>query len=115
MSTPIELHFYNKNNELIKTYSQDRISWGFLKQAVKIKDASTLDESNIDIIADFVCEFYGNRFSIFGRKANKRKLLKYTDVDQLLAVSGQIITRVLTMMKANGVTLPNAQAVTKQK
>lgn len=113
MSTPIELHFYNKNNELIKTYSQDRISWQFLKQAVKINDVNTLDESNIDIIADFVCEFYGNRFSIFGKKANRKKLLKYTDVDQLLAVAGQIITRVLNMMKANGVSLPKAQAATK--
>ena len=113
MATPIELHFYNKTNELIKTYKQDRISWGFLKQAVKIRDVNTLDESNIDIIADFVCEFYGNRFSKFGKKANKRILLKYTDVDQLLAVAGQIITRVLNMMEVNGVTLPNAPTVAK--
>ena len=115
MSTPIELHFYNKQNEVFKTYSQDRISWKFLKQAVKIQDVNTLDESNIDIIADFVCEFYGNRFSIFGKKANKKILLKYTDVDQLLAVAGQIVMRVLKMMKENGVTLPNAETVTKEK
>ncbi len=107
MSHSIELHFYDKNNEVIKTYKQDRISWKFLKKAVKIKDVNTLDQSNIDIIADFVCEFYGNRFSIFGKKANKRKLLKYTDVDQLLAVAGQIIKRVLNMMNDNGVSLPN--------
>lgn len=115
MAPPIELHFYNKENEIIKTYTQDRISWNFLKQAVKIKDVNTLDESNIDIIADFVCEFYGNRFSIFGKKANKKKLLKYTDVDQLLAVAGQIVMRVLKMMKENGVTLPNAQTVAEEK
>ena len=115
MATPIELHFYNKENEIIKTYTQDRISWSFLKQAVKIKDVNTLDESNIDIIADFVCEFYGNRFSIFGKKANKKKLLKHTDVDQLLAVAGQIVMRVLKTMKENGVTLPNAATVTEEK
>ena len=77
MATPIELHFYNKNNEIIKTYKQDRITWDFLKQAVKINDVNTLDDSNIDIIADFVCKFYGYRFSIFGKKANKKVLLKY--------------------------------------
>jgi len=100
MATPIELHFYNKNNEVIKTYTQDRVTWDFLKQAVKIKDVNTLDESNIDIISEFVCRFYGNRFS-------KKKLLKHTDVEQLLAVAGQIIQRVLKMMRDNGVTLPN--------
>ncbi|MBR3591596.1 MAG: hypothetical protein IKK65_03890 [Clostridia bacterium] len=113
MSTPIELHFYNKNNELIKTYKQDRISWDFLKRAVKIRDVNTLDESNIDIITEFVCEFYGNCFSKFGKKANKRTLLKHTDVEQLLAVAGQIITRVMNMMKENGVSLPNVPAATK--
>lgn len=107
MKTPIELHFYNKNNEVVKTWSQDRITWDFLKQAVKIKDVSTLDESNIDLIADFVCRFYGNRFS-------KKSLLKHTDVDQLLAVAGQIINRVLEMMRENGVTLPNVQTAAKK-
>lgn len=106
MKTPIELHFYNKDNEVIKTYKQDRISWKFLKKAVRIKDVNTLDESNIDIIADFVCSFYGDRFS-------KRALLKHTDVDQLLAVAGAIINRVIAMMKENGVTLPNGDTVTK--
>ncbi len=113
MATPIELHFYNKNNEIIKTYKQERVTWDFLKQAVKINDVKTLDDSNIDIIADFVCKFYGYRFSIFGKKANKKILLRYTDVDQLLAVAGQIINRVIKMMHDNGVSLPNAQSATE--
>ena len=107
MKTPIELHFYNKNNEVIKTYTQDRITWDFMKQAVKITDVKILDESNIDIIATFVREFYGRRFS-------KRALLKHTDVDQLLAVAGNIVMRVLDMMKENGVTLPNAETAAEK-
>lgn len=106
MATPIELHFYNKQNEIFKTFKQDRITWEFLKKAVKISDVKVLDDGNIDIIADFVREFYNRRFS-------KRALMKYTDVDQLLAVAGQIVMRVLTMMKENGVTLPNAPTATK--
>lgn len=107
MRTPIELHFYNKDNEVIKTYSQGRISWDFLKRAVKIKDISVLDESNIDIICDFVREFYGRKFS-------KKKLLKCVDVDQLLAVAGSIIMRVMEMMRENGVTLPNVPTATEK-
>ena len=107
MKTPIELHFYNKNNEVIKTYTQDRITWDFMKQAVKITDVKILDESNIDIIATFVRDFYGRRFS-------KRALLKHTDVDQLLAVAGNIVMRVLDMMKENGVTLPNAETAAEK-
>ena len=107
MANPIVLYFYNKQNEVIKTFEQNRITWEFLKKAVRISDVKTLDESNINIIADFVREFYGRRFS-------KRALLKHTDVDQLLAVAGQIVTRVLVMMKDNGVTLPNGQMAVKK-
>lgn len=107
MKTPIELHFYNKENEVIKTYRQGRITWDFLKKAVKISDVKVLDESNIDIIAEFVREFFGRRFS-------KRALLKHTDVDQLMAVAGNIVMRVLAMMKENGVTLPNVETATKK-
>lgn len=114
MKTPIELHFYNKNNEIIKTYKQHRITWKFLKQAATFKDANILDESNVDIIAEFVCDFFGNRFSLFGKTANKRKLLKYTDIDQLVAVAGAIVNRVIIIMSENGVTLPNIQTVTKE-
>lgn len=107
MKTPIELHFYNKKNEIIKTYKQDRITWDFLKKAVRISDVKVMNENNIDIIADFVREFYGRRFS-------KRALLKYTDVDQLMAVAGSIVLRVLKMMKENGVTLPNSETATEK-
>ena len=107
MRTPIDLHFYNKQNEVIKTYSQSRVTWKFLRKAVEFKDANILDDSSVDIIAQFVCEFYGNRFS-------KRKLLRHTDVDQLVAVAGAIINRVICIMSENGVNLPNGQtAVTK--
>ena len=96
-----------EDNEIIRTYRQERISWDFLKKAVKIKDIRTLDESNVNIIAEFVCDFFGNKF---GRK----KLMKHTDVEQLLAVAGHIINRVITMMQENGVTLPEAEAATEK-
>lgn len=113
MRTPIEIHFYNENNEIVKTYKQHRITWKFLKQAAQFKDANILDESSVDILAEFVCDFYGNKFSIFGKNANKRKLLRHTDVDQLVAVAGAIINRVINIMNENGVSPPNAPTVTR--
>ena len=113
MREPIQLHFYNKDNEVVKTYSQHRVTWKFFKKAVKFENVNITDKSGVDIIADFVCEFFDYRFSIFGKKANKRKLLKYTDVDQLVAVAGAIVQRVISVMKENGVALPNAQTATE--
>lgn len=107
MKTPIEIHFYNKNNEVIRTYKQDRITWEFLKRAVRITDVKTLDDSSIDVIADFIREFFGRRFS-------KRALLKYTDVEQLLAVGAHIVMYVLEMMRQNGVTLPNVETAAEK-
>ena len=108
MITHIELHFYNKNNEVIKTYSQSVIKWEFFKKAVMIADNKNLDVENLDTIYEFVRSFYGNKFSV-------RELKKYTDIEQLLAVAGQIVMRVLDMMKREGVSLPNAQTVEKKK
>lgn len=106
MATPIELHFYNKNNEIIKTYSQDIIKWKFFKKAVKLTDRFDFKPDEIDNIYRFVCDFYGNRFTV-------RKLKKYTDVDQLLAVAGQIVMRVLEMMKREGISFPEAGTAEK--
>lgn len=103
MATPIEIHFYNKQNEIIKTYSQNVIKWDFFKKAVKIVDKGGEDSTDLDIIYNFVCDFFGNRFSV-------RKLKKYTDLEQLLAVAGQIVMRVLGMMEREGINLPNAEA-----
>lgn len=108
MITPIELHFYNKNNEVIKTYSQSVIKWEFFKKAVMIADNKNLDVENLDTIYEFVRSFYGNKFSV-------RELKKYTDIEQLLAVAGQIVMRVLDMMRREGVSLPNAQTAEKKK
>ena len=105
--TPIELYFYNKQNEVVKTYSQSVIKWDFFKKAVKIVDKSEDDINNLDVIYQFVCDFYGNRFSV-------RKLKKYTDLEQLLAVAGQIVMRVLGMMEREGINLPNAQTAGKK-
>ncbi len=107
MRSPIELHFYNKNNEVVKTYSQDRVTWEFFKKAVEIGDASKLGEDGLDVICRFVCDFFGNKFSV-------KKLKKHTDVEQVTAVAGQVVVRVLTIMQEQGIEPPKEADVKKK-
>ena len=76
-----------------------------LKADISVSD---VDVNDMDNIYKFVCDFYENRFSV-------RKLKKYTDIEQVLAVAGQIVNRVLDMMKREGVSLPNAQTAEKKR
>ena len=64
-------------------------------------DRESISADNLDIIYEFVRDFYGRQFSV-------KQLKKYTDVEQLLAVTGQIVMRVITMMEKEGVDFPNA-------
>ena len=108
MLTPIELHFYDKNDDIIKTYSQSTIRWEFLKEAVMLNAENNKDEGSLELIYDFVCRFYGNKFTV-------KKLKKYTDVAQVTAVASQIVMRVLNMMQQEGISLPkNLQTVKKK-
>lgn len=106
MKTPIELHFYNKDNEVIKTWTQNRITWKFFKKAVSF--TSSKETADMNMIYEFVREFFGNRFSM-------RALKKYTDIEQLVAVAGQIVMQVLHLMQTEGIEFPNPEAVEKEK
>lgn len=106
MKTPIELHFYNKHDEIIKTFSKSTIRWKFLKEAVVL--CETDGQPGLDLIYDFVCRFYDNKFSI-------RTLKKYTDVGQVTAVASHIVTRVLNMMQEEGIEMPKKPKAARRK
>ncbi len=106
MKTPIELHFYNKKDEVIKTFSKSTIRWKFLKEAVIL--CETEGEPGLELIYDFVCRFYDDRFSV-------RTLKKHTDVAQVAAVASQIVMRVLNMMQEEGIEMPKKPTAAKTK
>jgi hypothetical protein len=54
MGTPMVIHFYDQNNEVVKTFTRSFVPWKLLKEAVKISktlNQENLDESNVDDLA----------------------------------------------------------------
>lgn len=52
----IELNIYNDDNEIIKTYSTNRVRWGVLVKAVELEDKIGGNENaaeTITLISDF--------------------------------------------------------------
>lgn len=100
---PIILNFYNKNDELIKTYSKSRVSWSAWKKALEVRPANDkkLNDDMLSDIRKFVVDFFDGQFT-------EQDLLEHTDVEDLLICTYQIASRVLSIMKREGVDLPEA-------
>ena len=98
---PITLNFYDDNDEIIKTYSKSRVSWGMWKRALKVRPAQDdkLDDSAIENIRRFVVDFFDNQFT-------EGELIAHTDVEDVLICASQIAVRVLSIMRREGVDLP---------
>ena len=43
----IELPIYNDDNEIIKTYSTNRVRWGVFVKAVEVEETITKSDSNV--------------------------------------------------------------------
>lgn len=56
----IELNIYNDENEVVKTYSTNRVRWGVIVKAVELqeKTENATEKESIDLISDLM-------FSIF--------------------------------------------------
>lgn len=103
--TPIELNFYDENDQVIKTYSKSRVSWGMFKASLenKVPENGVIDEDNMKMIRQFVCEFFDNQFT-------EDELIAHTDVEEVLLVATQISYKVITIMREQGIKLPNPWA-----
>jgi hypothetical protein len=92
-SAPIELHFYDEEDQVIKTYSRNRIPSYLLDMAINLQEALTADEDgkqNSDALFDFIVEFYGSKFT---RDEVKQK----TDLMECISVLRSIITRATSL------------------
>ena len=99
--TPVQLTFYDANDEVTATYSRLVIPWGILKRAVRLMetlDQANMSEADVDAIAGLVVEVFGNQFSVADLDSG-------ADVGEMLAVLTAIVQR------ARGV-LPNFPAAT---
>lgn len=58
----VELNIYGNNDEIIKTFSTNRVRWGLIVRAVeleeKINDSSTGIKEQITLLNDFVLSIF---------------------------------------------------------
>lgn len=58
----VELNIYGSNDEIIKTFSTNRVRWGLIVRAVeleeKINDSSTGIKEQISLLNDFVLSIF---------------------------------------------------------
>lgn len=102
----IVLTLYDENDEEKRTYSRSFVPFRLLKNAVRMakfaefgNDISKFDEEMINEIADFVVDFFGNKFS-------REELLESADVSEVIAT----MTAIMTKIKGSGSLDPTLPA-----
>lgn len=99
-SAPIELHFYDDEDQIVATHTRNRIPSYLLDMAINLQAHLTADKDgkqNTDALFDFIVEFYGSKFT---REEVKQK----TDLIECVSVVRSIIAR------ASALTLEFAKA-----
>lgn len=87
-AAPIELNFYNENDEVIDTYRRSRIPSYLLDMASNLQKQLNAEDGNqsSDLLFDFIVEFYGNKFT-------RDELKKKTDLIECITVVRSIMAR----------------------
>lgn len=86
---PIELNFYNNEDEVVKTYSRNRIPSYLLDMAINLEKAFTDDgqtQDNVNLLFDFIVEFFGRQFT-------RDELKQKSDLVECLSVLPAILSR----------------------
>lgn len=98
-ATPITITLYDENNEVKAEFQRLIIPWGMLKRALKFKglDENSVDENMFDELGAFVCELFGNKFTLDDLSAG-------ADISEVFAVINAVAAR------AAGYFAPNPPA-----
>ena len=88
-TAPIELNFYDEDDQVVDTHKRSRIPSYLLDMAINLQSQLSVDDEgkqNTDALFDFIVEFYGSKFT---REEVKQK----TDLLECMSVLRSIITR----------------------
>lgn len=90
MQAPIELNFYNDDDEIEKTYSRNRVPTYLLDTAIALqkeigKEKETTQQQ-VNLLFDFIVEFYCNKFT-------RDELKQKTDLVECMSIVGQVLGR----------------------
>ncbi len=109
----LRLTLYGPNDEVSGEYQRSRISWGVLKQAVRLskmldqRKAEEMEEGDIDAIGQLVVEAFGGQFTTEDLDAG-------ADIGEMIAVIQAIVARAGALVAANptppSATLPKGKA-----
>lgn len=88
MGTPMVIHFYGKDNEVVKQFSRSFVPWKLLKEAVRVSktlDQENLGEKDVDELAGLVVAVFGDQFTV-------EEVNEQADVAEMVAILNQIVT-----------------------
>mgnify|MGYP001083177719 CR=1 FL=1 len=83
------LHLYNGEDGEATEFVQPHVPWAVLKSAVRLGkeiDAEALGEEDVDKLALFVVEVFGNRFTL-------DDVNRYADISEMAAVLQQVMSK----------------------
>ncbi len=96
----MKITLYSPDNEVKATFSRGFVPWRLLKQAVKLtknlkgKDATDLEEDDVDALASLVVEAFGNQFSV-------QDLNDGADIGEMTTVLNTIVQNAAGAIGAN--------------
>jgi hypothetical protein len=99
-TAPIELNFYDDEDQIVATHRRTRIPSYLLDMAIQLQESLAANgegPQNADALFDFIVEFYGKKFT-------REQVKQQTDLLECMAVLRSIIVR------ANSLTLEFAKA-----
>jgi hypothetical protein len=88
-ATPMTIHIYNANDEVVKTLTRSFVPWKLLKKAVEVSaalDPKDMTPETIDQLSSLV-------IAVFGDQVSREELDEGADVSEMVAVLRQIVAK----------------------
>ena len=111
MPEPIELKFYDDDDEVVATHTLHRVKTKFLKMAINLKKEigdkpEEMGEQQVNSLLDFIVGLFGDKFT-------REDLEDKTDLFECYAVLGQIFGRANSLVKQIAKSNPTVQSPKK--
>lgn len=109
-AAPIELNFYNADDEIVATHRRARIPSYLLDMAINLQDQLSTkngDKPNSDALFDFIVEFYGNKFT-------REELKQQSDLVECMTVLQSIVVRASNLTREFAKANPPAPSPKKK-
>jgi hypothetical protein len=107
---PIELNFYDEDDNVVATHKRTRIPSYLLDMAIGLQNDLSEDggdQKYSDALFDFIVEFYGSKFT-------REELKKQTDLLECMAVLQSVLARATGFAREFAVANPRGPSPKKK-